>query len=96
VAANLRAALRVEVRGDRYCRVRGMPAVESTAIQRIEYDEFLRQLMITFIGGGTYTYYDVPRTVYAGLLRATSKGAYFNACVKDHYRFTQLPRGRRR
>jgi hypothetical protein len=73
-----------------------MPTVESTAIQRVEYDEFLRQHVITFTGSNTYTYYDVPRAVYAGLLRASSKGAYFNACVKDHYRFTQLPRGRHR
>jgi KTSC domain len=73
-----------------------MRTVESTAIQSIEYDEFLRQLVMTFSGGGSYTYHDVPRTVYAGLLRATSKGAYFNACVKDHYRFTQLPHQYRR
>jgi hypothetical protein len=72
-----------------------MPIVESTAIERVEYDEFMRQLVITFTGGSIYTYYDVPRTVYAGLLGAGSKGTYFNACIKDHYRFTQQRRVRR-
>jgi len=72
-----------------------MPAVTSTAILRIEYDEFLHQLQITFAGNHTYVYYDVPRGVYAGLLRASSKGTYFNACVRNHYRFTELPRMRR-
>jgi KTSC domain len=69
-----------------------MPAVTSTAILRIEYDEFLHQLQITFAGSNTYVYYDVPRGVYAGFLQAASKGTYFNACIRDHYRFTQLPR----
>ena len=64
-----------------------MPTVESTAIQRVEYDEFLRQLVITFTGGNTYTYYDVPRAVYAGLLRASSKGAYFNHAIRGAYNF---------
>lgn len=72
-----------------------MPAVQSTAILRVEYDEFMHQLQITFIGGGTYVYYDVPRTVYAGLVSAASKGKYFNACIKDRYRFTEMPRPRR-
>ena len=72
-----------------------MPAVTSTAILRIEYDEFLHQLQITFAGGNTYVYYDVPRGVYASLLGASSKDTSFNACIRDHYRFTQLPLRRR-
>jgi hypothetical protein len=68
-----------------------MPAVTSTAILRIEYDEFLHQLQITFAGGNTYVYYDVPGSVYTGFLQASSKGTYFNACIRDRYRFTQLP-----
>ena len=72
--------------------IRDMPAVTSAAIVRVEYDEFLHQLQITFAGGHTYVYYDLPHGVYAALLRASSKGTYFNACIRDHYRFTQLPR----
>ena len=72
--------------------IRDMPAVTSTAILRVEYDEFLHQLQITFAGGDTYVYYDVPRGVYAAFLRASSRGTYFNTCIRDHYRFTQSPR----
>jgi hypothetical protein len=64
-----------------------MPHVISSAIARIEYDELSRELQVTFVGGRTYTYYDVPRDVYVGFVNAPSKGQYFNDRIKDRYRF---------
>ena len=46
----------------------------STAIERFSYDESARELHVTFVGGGTYTYYDVPKQVYAAFREARSKG----------------------
>jgi hypothetical protein len=35
----------------------------STAIEHIGYDEAARELHVTFVGGGAYTYYRVPKQV---------------------------------
>jgi KTSC domain len=59
----------------------------STAIEAIDYDLATRQLRVTFPGGNTYKYYDVPRGVYQGFLDAESKGLFFNAYIRDRYDF---------
>ena len=40
--------------------------------------------------GKTYVYEDVPREVYDALLAADSAGAYFNAYIRDCYRFREV------
>jgi hypothetical protein len=62
-----------------------MPAVASSAILRIEYNEFTRELNVTFMSGNTYTYYGVPKDVYERFLHASSKGQFFNDYIKDRY-----------
>jgi hypothetical protein len=64
-----------------------MSLVNSSAIQSIEFDELTNRLQITFASGKTYTYYSVPRSVYERLLRAPSKGTFFNQHIKDQYGF---------
>jgi len=68
-------------------RVFVMPTVNSSAIREIEFDELTNRLQITFTSGKTYTYYAVPRSVYEALLRAPSKGAFYNEYIKDQYGF---------
>lgn len=62
-----------------------MPTVSSSAMHRVEYDTSSRRLDIWFNGTGRYTYYGVPPPVYEGLLRAGSKGTYFNNYIRDRY-----------
>jgi hypothetical protein len=59
----------------------------SPAISAIDYDAPNRQLRVTFPGGNTYKYYDVPRGVYESFLHADSKGLYFNGYIRDRYDF---------
>jgi hypothetical protein len=59
----------------------------STAIEHMGYDESACELHITFVGGGSYTYYQVPRHVYTAFRAASSKGEYFNLWIKDRYDF---------
>jgi hypothetical protein len=67
-----------------------MPIVESSAILRVNYNETVRRLYVTFRESGkTYAYHGVPRDTYEELLLADSAGAYFNAFVKDRYPFTE-------
>jgi len=57
----------------------------STAVERIKYDEAKRELHVTYVGGATYTYYAVPKQVYAAFREARSKGQYVNQFVKNRY-----------
>ena len=59
--------------------------VVSSAIATVAYDQESEELTITFTGGNSYTYSDVPMSVYQGLMSAGSKGAYFNDNIKDNY-----------
>lgn len=63
-----------------------MPYLNSTAIERVEYNPSTRVLQVWFVGsGGPYDYYGVPQHVYDGLLRAPSAGQYFNDNIRDQY-----------
>ena len=68
-----------------------MPAVESSVIRGVEYDEDEKALLVTFTSGLTYRYAGFPETEYDALLTAPSKGGFFNERIKDRYPFTQSP-----
>jgi hypothetical protein len=59
----------------------------SSVIRFHVYDPKDRALTIVFQTGRIYIYDDVPPQVADGLERAESKGEYFNAHIKDRYRF---------
>jgi len=62
-----------------------MIRVVSSAIQAVGYDPETRRMKITFAQGYTYDFCGVPRHVYEDLLRAGSKGAFYNDHIKDRY-----------
>jgi hypothetical protein len=59
----------------------------STAIERISYDEAAREMQVKFVGGGTYTYYAVPKSVYAAFRASSAKGTFLNKFIKSRYDF---------
>ena len=61
----------------------------STAIEHVSYNEAARELHVTFVGGGTYTYYDVPKQVYAAFRAAPSKGQFLGRRWKFSPRFSR-------
>ncbi len=71
-----------------------MPKVDSSAVDRVEYSESSGTLDIWYKGGGHYSYFDVPPSLYAALLAAPSIGAFVNSAVKDHFAFAEKPRRR--
>ena len=63
-----------------------MHYLNSSAISAVNYNATTRTLTIWFTHGGhSYDYFGVPNAVYQGLLNASSKGAYFNAFIRDQY-----------
>jgi len=59
----------------------------STAIEHISYDEAAHELHVKFVGGGTYTYYAVQKSVYEAFRLSSTKGNFFNKFIKDRYDF---------
>jgi hypothetical protein len=65
-----------------------MPYVQSSALERVTYDDAAHTLRATFRETGrTYVYEDVPQAIYDRLLFADSMGRYFNAHVRDRFSF---------
>ncbi len=67
-----------------------MPPVDSSAIDFVRYEPALAELTITFNSGKRYVYFGIPRGVSDALLAAPSIGAYFNAHIRDRYRFRRI------
>ena len=62
-----------------------MIPVISNAIRAVGYDQSTQRLRITFEQGDSYDFCGVPAQVYEGLMRATSKGTYYNDHIRDRY-----------
>lgn len=62
-----------------------MIRVNSTAISRVGYDPETRRMKIQFAQGETYDFCRVPESIFNGLLKAASKGAYYNMHIRDKY-----------
>lgn len=63
-----------------------MISVFSSAISAVGYDAVTRRMKIRFTEGHTYDFCGVPESVFNGLLRAPSKGSYYNEHIRDRYR----------
>ncbi len=63
--------------------------VDSSTLHDVAYDSERRRLVLTFVSGSVYEYADVPAKIARDLLEAESKGRYFNAHIRDQYRFAR-------
>ena len=62
-----------------------MIRVSSSAIVAIGYDRTNARMKIQFVEGNAYDFCGVPECVYAGLLKAASKGSYYNERIRNRY-----------
>lgn len=68
-----------------------MPALDSSALLAVHYDHGRKILRATFRDSRrTYDYFDVTPGEYAEFLKAKSKGAWFNARIRDRHRFAEV------
>jgi KTSC domain len=63
----------------------------STVIRSFEYDATSEDLLIVFQSGRRYIYQGVPREIFQALQASFSKGEFFNAHIRDRYRFVRAP-----
>jgi hypothetical protein len=61
----------------------------STVIRSFAYDAASRRLLIVFQSGRRYTYEEVPLETFAALQGSFSKGEFFNAHIRDNFRFVR-------
>ena len=57
--------------------------VISSVLGQVKHNEASRELDIRFVNGKTYRYSNVPQEVYQALMTAPSKGAFYNAEIRD-------------
>lgn len=62
----------------------------SSVIRRFVYDATSQELVVELMNGKAYVYEDVPRETYDAFLAAPSKGAFYNAQVRDEFYFREL------
>ena len=65
-----------------------MITVASSNISAIGYEG--STLYIRFHSGSVYEYYNVPSSVYNGLMSASSKGTYHSDFIKNRYRYRRI------
>jgi KTSC domain len=57
----------------------------SSMIERVQYDEDARELMICFRTGRRYIYSAVPRAIFEALRSAGSAGRVFNLFIRGKF-----------
>jgi len=69
-----------------------MPYVQSSALERVSYNQETHTLCATFRKSHrTFMYEDVPQELYDGLIFADSLGRYFNAHIRGHFPYREIP-----
>jgi hypothetical protein len=62
-------------------------AVESTTLTTVAYDAARELLQLEFRDRAVYHYFGVPAEVHEALLRAPSKGGYFNRFIRGQFAY---------
>ncbi|MCM1564797.1 MAG: KTSC domain-containing protein [Dehalobacter sp.] len=64
--------------------------VVSSNLSAVAYEPSTQTLYIRFRSSGSYAYFNVPESIYRGLMNAPSHGEYHAAHIKNHYRYRKL------
>jgi len=65
-------------------------SVDSSNLKSVGYDVNTKILEIEFRDGSVYQYYEVPLSIYEGLMNASSHGKFFHAYVRNVYRYRRI------
>ncbi len=67
------------------------PDMPSTVIRWFGYHASEQRLEVLFTTGRRYNYYGVPTELAEAMRQSFSKGEFFNAHIRDKFRFTREP-----
>jgi lysyl-tRNA synthetase class 2 len=65
-------------------------AVQSSTLASIAYDSTRELLQLEFNSRAVYQYWGVPVSVHEALLRAPSKGSYFNQTIRGRFPYSRI------
>jgi KTSC domain len=65
-------------------------AVQSSTLAMVAYDRTRELLELEFNSHAIYQYQGVPASVHEALLRAASKGSYFNQAIRGKFPYTRI------
>lgn len=66
-----------------------MQEVDSSNVAAIGHDG-VSTLQVDFIRGASYSYFEVPYSVFEEFLAAVSKGSFLNRWIKERYRYERI------
>jgi hypothetical protein len=69
----------------------GCVSLDSTTLAAAAYDAGCQVLRLDFRNGTRYVYSGVAPSLYDDLLRAVSKGFFFNRHIRGHFPYAKLP-----
>lgn len=64
--------------------------VSSSNLHSVGYEPTTETLEIKFHKSGVYQYFNVPIGIYDRLMRASSKGAFFDEKIKERFRYKKV------
>jgi hypothetical protein len=67
-----------------------MTPVRSSNVDSIGYDEETATLVVQFLDGSVYNYYEVPDEVFHDFLLASSKGKFLWREIRDVYEYERV------
>lgn len=67
-----------------------MKPIKSSNAEGVGYDADKKELFITFKGGATYKYSNVPASIYQDLVESESFGKFLSQKIKGVYAFEKL------
>jgi hypothetical protein len=68
----------------------GRVNLDSSTLAAATYDNIRAELELDFRDGTRYTYSEVAPEIFDGLLRAGSKGWYFNRYIRSHFPYVKI------
>jgi hypothetical protein len=60
-------------------------SIDSTVLATAQYDATEPTLRLEFRSGAVYLYFNVPSSIYEGLLTAESKGSFFSRHIRPAF-----------
>jgi hypothetical protein len=64
--------------------------VESKMFTSVAYDQETQVLYLRFQSGDVYRYFEFPAGQYQTFLNAESRGRFFLAHIRDHFRYERM------
>ncbi|WAH58490.1 KTSC domain-containing protein [Pseudomonas silvicola] len=64
--------------------------VSSSNVESVGYEGDSETLEVEFKNGALYQYFDVPQSIFEGLISADSVGGYLAENVKGVYRYSRV------